>query len=373
MQTVNPVPRGSSSKKSAKAVVLPFPARRRTRDSLPVVDIDGLHHANPQVQRSTAGQIGEIAMENGFLYLHHHGVDLQLIEAVYEQARHFFSKPAVEKNRYYIGHSRNHRGYVPVTEKGDYADEQGPRRYEAFDMGLDLSKYDQDYQAGNPLLGPNVWPDQPGFKYVLSNYFAEMRRITKSMCRAFEMVLELPEGFFESHMQKPISQVRLLHYMQNSAAADNRGVNMGAHTDYECFTILHSRTPSLQVMDLESNWIDAPPLKNTFYFNIGDMLEAWSGGLLVATPHRVVNRGEERYSIPYFAATDFNTIVTPLESPKFQDRQQHYETIIAGEHLVSQLLRDFPYLRRRYEAGLLQLPAIQQRPNPFEKRITLSK
>jgi hypothetical protein len=96
-------------------------------------------------------------------------------------------------------------------------------------------------------------------------------------------------------------------------------------------------------------------MDNTFYFNIGDMLEAWSGGLFVATPHRVVNSGDERFSIPYFAATDFNATVSPVESPRYSHRQNHYEPIIAGEHLVSQLLRDFPYLRRRYESGLIQL------------------
>ncbi|MGI9317332.1 MAG: 2OG-Fe(II) oxygenase family protein, partial [bacterium] len=160
-----------------------------------------------------------------------------------------------------------------------------------------------------------------------------------------------------------------LHYLENDRTPSSSDVNMGAHTDYECFTILHSQTPSLQVLDLDSNWVDAPPIDNTFYFNIGDMMEAWSGGLLVATPHRVVNQGEERFSVPFFAATNYDTIVAPVDCPKFRNKQKQYEPVLGGEHLLSQLLRDFPYLRRRYEAGLLEFPDVQPGPNPFEDRM----
>ncbi len=353
-----------------KADIIPFPARYSTRDSLPVVNISGLYHPNPSVQRSTAGRIGEIAMANGFLYIEKHGVSRALINAVYEQAQCFFDCDLATKSQYYIGRAPNHRGYVPTTEKGDYADEQGPRRYEAFDMGVDHPADDPDFLLGNPLMGPNVWPKLPGFQYILGRYLKEMSRITNVMCGAFEQVLGLDSGFFASHMDRPISQLRLLHYLENkNTGAADTGVNMGAHTDYECFTILHSQTPSLQVLDLDSNWIDAPPIDNTFYFNIGDMLEAWSGGLFVATPHRVVNSGDERFSLPYFAATNFDTIVSPVHVAKYADKQKDYAPIVAGEHLLNNMLRDFPYLRRQYEAGLLNMGDIKPGDNPFESRM----
>ena len=47
--------------------------------------------------------------------------------------------------------------------------------------------------------------------------------------------------------------------------------------------------------------------------NIGDLLELWSGGYFVSTPHKVVNKsGAERYSFPYFAVPRFDTVVAPL-------------------------------------------------------------
>ena len=81
----------------------------------------------------------------------------------------FLRSATRRKLDYYIGKSSNHRGYVPFTEKGDYADEVN-RSYEAFDLGLELPVDDPDYLAGNRLLGPNVWPDLPGFRETVSQY-----------------------------------------------------------------------------------------------------------------------------------------------------------------------------------------------------------
>ena len=51
--------------------------------------------------------------------------------------------------------------------------------------------------------------------------------------------------------------------------------------------------------------------------NIGDLLELWSGGYLVSTPHKVVNQsGAERYSFPYFVVPRFDTVVEPLLTPQ---------------------------------------------------------
>ena len=351
----------------------PYIVNRRTKESaLPIIDISGLDHKNPKIRRITALEIGEIAETTGFLYLSNHGVDSEEIHRVYKFSEEFFSQNIEKKNLSYVGNHVNHRGYVPTTEKGNYADEIGERRYEAFDMAMDLPATDPDYLKGNPLLGPNVWPDIPGFREALSSYYNQMRRLSLIMCKAFEIAMHVPQGFLSQHMNKPISQLRLIHYLEKKKSTIPKSVNMGAHTDYECFTILHSNTPGLQILNLDDEWINAPPIQNTFYFNIGDMLELWSNGRFVSTPHRVADNGSERYSIPYFAATDYNTIIKPLETNglSFNNRnQQNYNPIMAGKHLLTQMLRDFPYLNKRYEQGLLKQHIHKTKKNPFESRI----
>jgi isopenicillin N synthase-like dioxygenase len=340
------------------------------RQDLPLIDVGGLWRGDTAEIRRIADQIGIAARDFGFFRIRCHGIDPKLIAATYRTAERFFALSDCEKRRYYIGSSPNHRGYVPFTEKGDYADEVH-RNYEAFDLGLDLPKNDPDFLAGNLVLGPNIWPNLIGFKETVSRYYAAVSSLGRTLCSALEIHLELPHGSITDHMSKPVSQLRLLHYVRNSETADNSSVNMGAHTDYECLTLLHTRNEGLQVMTQDDRWIDVPVDQSGYVVNIGDMLEAWSNGLLRSTPHRVINRSPERFSMPYFVAANHDTEIRPFPQLIGQGKQARYEPFLAGAHLERMLLRDFPYLRQRrrqIEAdGANVLGGHVQ--NPFEIRI----
>ena len=70
------------------------------------------------------------------------------------------------------------------------------------------------------------------------------------------------------------------------------------------------------------SWIDAPPMKDAFVVNVGDMLRRMSNGRLRSTPHRVINAtGRERYSVPFFFDPHVSTEIAPLPGagePKFE-------------------------------------------------------
>ena len=295
---------------------------------------------------------------------------LDLIEAVYHTAQGFFALPEAEKRRYYIGDSPNHRGYVPFTEKGDYPDEVH-RSYEAFDLGLDLPQDDPDFLAGNIVLGPNVWPDLAGFQQTVARYYAEIAALGRLVCSALELYLGLPAQAITRHMSRPVSQLRLLHYVRSGDAVDQASVNMGAHTDYECLTLLHTRNEGLQVMTHDDQWIDVPVDHSAYVVNIGDMLEAWSNGILRSTPHRVVNRSRERFSMPYFVAANHDTEIRPFPQLVDPGASPRYQPFKAGAHLERMLMRDFPYLRER-QRKLLAIDGTKEEAhvlNPFEKRL----
>lgn len=317
---------------------------------LPIIDVSALFREDGRAIAETAREIGKAARSNGFLYVSGHGISDQLIGGVYGQARRFFSLPESEKLGLRIGSTRHHRGYVPTSDRGIYADEQGERHYEAFDLGIDVDADDPDARDSF-LLGPNLWPALPHFREALSNYLNLISRLAGRLCMAFELDLGLEPGFFAQRMQKPTSQLRLIHYLENQVPMSNLDMNMGTHTDYECFTILNQSMHGLQVMDPDNNWVQAPPIPGTFVINIGDMLEAWTNGVYKATLHRVVNHGRERFSIPYFAAADENTVVEPLPQFVTTDRPAAYQRLVAGEHLLSQMVRDFSYMRDRIAAG----------------------
>jgi isopenicillin N synthase-like dioxygenase len=346
--------------------------RSSEAEFLPLIDVGGLRHGTVADVRRIADELGAAARDIGFFRIRNHGIDLNLIEATYQMSERFFAQPDVFKQRHYIGKSPNHRGYVPFTEKGDYADEVH-RNYEAFDLGLDLPKDDPDFLAGNLILGPNVWPDLSGFKDTVSRYFAEIALLGRLICSALEMFLRLPTGSITDQMTKPISQLRLLHYVRPEVTTDHNSVNMGAHTDYECLTLLHTRNEGLQVMAQNDHWIDVPADHGVYVVNIGDMLEAWTNGILRSTPHRVVNRSRERFSMPYFVAANHDTEIRPFPQLVRKGKPEMYEPFLAGAHLERMLLRDFPYLRqKRRQAAQGAAAAEIAYHNPFESRIQRS-
>jgi isopenicillin N synthase-like dioxygenase len=242
-------------------------------------------------------------------------------------------------------------------------------------LALELATDDPDYENGDLLLGPNVWPSLTGFRETVYAYYRAVAALAETMCRAFELHLRLAPGYFRQFMQKPTSQLRLLHYLENDAPCDQKDMQMGAHTDYECFTLLHQSKPGLQVLTTENTWQAAPPIQGTYVVNIGDMMEVWTNGAFKATLHRVVNTGNERYSLPYFAAADFNAEIKPVPTMIGAHAPSRYPKIIAGHHLLGQLLRDFAYLNRGHREGRLRLPfdvAGHKGHSLFEQRLSAS-
>ena len=100
----------------------------------------------------------------------------------------------------------------------------------------------------------------------------------------------------------------------------------------------------------------------------------WSNDVYVSTPHRVVNRSPERFSMPYFVAANHDTVIRPFPQLLNGGRRALYEPFQAGAHLERMLLRDFPYLRQRQRkagSGASDKAALTY-SNPFETRIQRS-
>lgn len=338
-----------------------------TPSELPIIDVGYLRDNDQAKSGAIARNLGSAARDIGFFRIVNHGISRELIEATYDMAHRFFALPEEQKREYFIGNSKNHRGYVPFSEKGNYVDEVH-RNYEAFDMGLDLPSDDPDFLSGNLLLGPNVWPEIAGFREIVSQYYLEISSLGRLICAALEQFLGISRGSITGNMTKPISQLRMLHYVRPAHAVNTSSVNMGAHTDYECLTLLHTRNEGLQVMTANDVWIDVPVDFDAYVVNIGDMLEAWSNGILRSTPHRVINRSAERFSIPYFVAANYDTEIRPFSQLIGVGNSSRYEPFFAGDHLERMLRRDFPYLRQRPVPKTL-VGGGDPHSNPFEARI----
>src|SRR5208337_2509415 len=122
----------------------------------------------------------------------------------------------------------------------------------------------------------------PGFADDVGSYYSYAMGVGHILMGAFALALGLPEHHFHAFLTKPTSQLRLIHYPKNDLRVSDNNLGIGSHTDYECFTLLHSTRPGLQVVDVSGKWVEAPPVPGAYVVNIGDMLEAWSNGRFVA-------------------------------------------------------------------------------------------
>ncbi|MGY1604746.1 isopenicillin N synthase family dioxygenase [Geodermatophilus sp. SYSU D00815] len=317
---------------------------------VPVVDVSGLLGDDPAAHRRVADELGRAARDVGFFYVSGTGLDPALAADLLRVTTAFFALPLEEKMRTYIGRSTNHRGYVP---EGEEVFAGGTRDLkEAFDLSAELPADDPDHLAGR-MLGPNQWPEVPGFREAVGAWYDAVLALGRALLRGFALALGEPADAFDRFVTKPPSQLRLIHYPYDPTAVD--AVGIGAHTDYECFTLLLPTAPGLEVLNGAGEWIDVPPREGTLVVNVGDILETWTNGRFVATTHRVRKVKEERYSFPLFFNVDHETLVAPL--PRFvADGEPTRVPLVAGDHLFAQTAQSFTYLRRRLENGELALP-----------------
>ena len=220
--------------------------------------------------------------------------------------------------------------------------------------------------------------EDPGVISVtkIYNYYKEYGYKTVVMGASFRNVGEIIE--LAGCDRLTIAPALLKELQENSTAlvrkldykGEVKAKRIGAHTDYECFTLLLADQPGLEVLNEDSAWIDAPPAKSAageeaFVINIGDMLEVLSAGTFVATAHRVRKVPQERYSFPLFFACDYHTLIRPLPNFLTAGEASDYQELSIGEHMWSQALQTYRYLREKVNKGELQLPERARGTNTF--------
>ena len=335
-------------------------AARLNFDEIPIVDLTPLFEPNSEALTRLVESVREICRNIGFFYIKNHRVPTNAINTLLLETERFFRLPLETKLVYDIGKLRRHRGYVPVGALCADPDAE-PDMQEAFEVALELPEDDPDYVAGSPIYGPNVWPTElPEFEQDVYSYFEHMLALGRTLFRLFALTLDLPETFYDKEISKPMAQLRLIHYPTTKHRPSASGsLGVGAHTDYECFTILWQKQSGLQVQNPAGIWIEAPPIADTFVINIGDMLQRWTNDLFVSTPHRVINRSDrKRYSFPFFFGTNYETVVKCLEHCCGPDNPPRYPPTKCG--YWTENMHTYSYVYRHPDRGKLPDPELSQ-------------
>jgi isopenicillin N synthase-like dioxygenase len=204
----------------------------------------------------------------------------------------------------------------------------------------------------------------------VNRYYDAVLEFGKVLLRGFALALGEPADRFDALVTKAPSQLRLIHYPFDPSVEDRQGI--GAHTDFEVFTLLKPTEPGLEVLNGAGEWIDAPPVEGAFIVNIADMLEIWSNGAFVSTTHRVRKVADERYSFPLFFNVDYDVLVSPLEQYVREDGSNKIP-LKAGEHLYAQTVQVFTYLQKRLKAGEISMPEVWMKTNSFGREAELAR
>ena len=309
--------------------------------NIPVIDISPLYSDSREGKLSVARAIDHACQHSGFFYIKGHPISSERMRTIRTLAEQFFALPMDQKQAISISHSSNHRGYGETA--AEQLDPSAPADWkESFDMGLNLPASHELIGPERPLYGPNQYPDSlSGFADQAEHHYRDMLALGKTILSALALALDIKEDFFEDKFDHPLSVLRFLHYPPRLPHTDANGapvpaVGAGAHTDYGCITILwQDEVGGLQVQDVNGDWIDAPPIADTFVINIGNMMARWSNNRYQSTPHRVYSpSGQERYSIPFFVESDFDTRIECLPNCCAEGDEPKYPPISAGDWMI---------------------------------------
>ena len=318
---------------------------REAFHEIPVIDFAAMQGNDLAAKRKVAAQLREAATKIGFFYIKNHGVPAGVIQALFDAGPEFFALPLEEKMKTHVKLSTNNSGYTPMLEENVNPAAKGDL-HEAYDMAAELDPDDPALATGKGLYGVNIWPENmPGFRAAMLDYHTHVLALGRRLFQAFALALDLPEGYFDPMITQPTRAQRIVYYPSQDGVIDENQIGIGAHSDYECFTILaQHEVPALQVLNTAGEWIAAPPIPGTFVVNIGDQMARWSNDLFASTIHRAINTTwRARYSIPFFLGSNYDTLIDALPGCVTPERPRKYEPVIAGDYVQSRFDATYGY------------------------------
>ena len=277
-------------------------------DDLPLIDL-----RSPKDK--LAVQVECACRDVGFMYVTGHGIAEETVARVGSVVIAYFDRPYEDKLADMITRD-NYRGYIPTGFFTPNTGDSPPDNYEGYKLHTETNRFDPICGECD-LYGPNRWPDEPaGFRDAVLGFWRECDRVLDAILSAIAVPLGVDRDWLLRLFDKPLTNMTLLHYPPQDADASGFGIH--PHKDTDALTILvPDSIGGLMVKKRDSaDWLEVKATGDALVVNVGDLLELWSGGYFVSTPHKVVNRsGRERYSFPWFAVPRHDVVVEPLREP----------------------------------------------------------
>lgn len=277
-------------------------------------------------------QLWSAATEIGFFQIYNHGISTETVQKAFELSEAFFAQSPERKAQWPLSRNAGWESLSQIRPSTGTADQK------------------ESYQITRPRM-QGKWPsenDLPGFQAAVLDFEAQCWKVGMQVLSCFADKLGFASDFFtrahnpsSPHYQ---STLRMLHYFAQTPDTPKGIWRAGAHTDYDCLTLLFQRPGQggLQVLpgkDMEGRaWTPVEPAEGVITCNIGDMLMRWSDDRLPSNFHRVKNPAPHeyqgaRYSLAFFCQADEDVLIS---SPGGQ-----YPDITAAEYLKQRISANF--------------------------------
>ncbi|WP_108258054.1 isopenicillin N synthase family dioxygenase [Mangrovicoccus ximenensis] len=300
--------------------------------AVPVIDLSDFETRKQEI----ADQLWQASTGTGFFQVTGHGIAEEDIDLAFDTAWEFFELPKKVKAQYPMPKGTN-AGW-------EFKAQVRPS------TGTPDNK--ESYQITRPDM-EGLWPAEaelPGFRERMLRFERQNWELGMRILSCFALKMGMPEHFFtQAHdpsSDQYQSTLRLIHYMsmEGADAEDFKAWRAGAHSDFDCLTILHQKEGEggLQVCPgkdaASGQWTDVPPKRGHITCNIGDMLMRWSDDQLQSTLHRVrmPAPGEymgRRLSLPFFCQANRDAVM--------QGPLGKYEPMTAGDYLTMRINANF--------------------------------
>jgi len=314
---------------------------------LPIIDFAG-RIGDPAIEPAIASQLDAAFSGTGFCYFRGIGVTDAVRDAAFAASRRFHALPETDKRA--LAMNAAHRGYMApntsIIETSSVARVTRPNYSESLMVMHEVAP--EDPRWGEPLQGPNQWPDLPGFRAAIEAYEGAMHGFCQWLLRPMALALGLPAEWFAPHFAQPTTFLRLLHYPPQPPDAPDDAFGSAPHTDYGFITVLaQDDAGGLEVRRRDGTWLRAHPVPGTWVVNVADMLSRWTNGRWQSTPHRVKNlSGGDRFSMPYFFDMSMDSIVECVPTCRAPDKPARFEAVRYGDYLMERLDRNYAYRKR---------------------------
>jgi isopenicillin N synthase-like dioxygenase len=189
-----------------------------------------------------------------------------------------------------------------------------------FDVGPEAPAPGPDLPGTEILTEPTPWPDPepgPGWRDTVRAHYDHLNAVAQAMILSIGRSAGFDEATIRARFAGAHSTLRFLDYAAGAVSPvkgeDGAILSAGRHTDASGLSLLWQDRPGLQAQGQDGVFRDIPILENAISVHVGDVMTRLTGGVVPATPHRVLASDRPRRSVGFFLEPALSAAVTPAD------------------------------------------------------------